>query len=463
MGRHQLQRGAPALLLAALLLSGLASAEEEEPFVPDWAQGWKKTWLEAYNKGSLQLSAKITPRYLGNGKQDVFAVLELRSLDFPPGDHPPASVALIIDHSASTFGRRLLIARRAALELIDGLSPQDHLAIIGVSDHPDVLEMQPLTPENRQKMKDYVSKLEAEGRSDLEEGLGAARDELKSPKEASFYRQIVIFSDGRPTDGMVDQTGLAAIARQNREKLNIHTNTVSVGDDADVDLMAGMAKEGWGFAATLSDSSATERVTVRRQLDLVRRAANGAELNVKVGPTVNLLAVMGQDGTIKGNLARIPVGEIGPNEVVRVVLHLATDNVGKQVRPIELGQVELAYEDALTEKHQTQSLTLQAELNLAKSKGRGALDLEALKIGTMQYVKKHTALADETAEDGDQVGAKEMLESTRENLKRLGGQARLEITDAMALLNTRSAQILEQKRPKAKPDPLADKKKKKKR
>ena len=57
MGRLQLQRGAPALLLAALLVSGLASAQGEA-FVPDWAAGWKKTWLEAYDKGSLQLSAK---------------------------------------------------------------------------------------------------------------------------------------------------------------------------------------------------------------------------------------------------------------------------------------------------------------------------------------------------------------------------------------------------------------------
>src|SRR5690606_14620389 len=106
MHRHDIPRRGAVLLLAALLLSGLALADE--PQVPDWAESWKQTWLKAYESGSVQLSSKITPRYLRNGKQDVFAVLELRSLDFPPGERPPASVALVIDRSASTAGRRLL-------------------------------------------------------------------------------------------------------------------------------------------------------------------------------------------------------------------------------------------------------------------------------------------------------------------------------------------------------------------
>lgn len=177
-------RGASLLLLAAVLLSSAALAQEPE--VPDWAEGWKKTWLEAYKNGSLKLSAKVNPRYLGNGPQEVLAVLELRAPDFPPGEHPPASVALIIDHSASTAGRRLLIARKAALEVIDGLQDSEHLAIISVSDKPRVLSVAPLTPENRKKMRDYVSTLEAEGRSDLSAGIDAANEELASPSEASF-------------------------------------------------------------------------------------------------------------------------------------------------------------------------------------------------------------------------------------------------------------------------------------
>ncbi len=456
MGRPEIQRGASILLLAVLLLSGLARADEPE--VPDWAEGWKKTWLQAYENGSLHMTAKVTPRYLGNARQDVFAVLELRSLDFPTGEAPPASVALIIDRSASTAGRRLLIAKKAALGVIEGLSDRDHLAIIRVSDRPDLLPIQELTPENREKLKARVSGMQAVGRSDLSAGLEAAFDELSKPTESNFYRQVILFSDGRATDGMVDQDGLAALAREAREKHSIHVNTVAIGEDADLDLMAGMAKDGWGFAATLNDSSVTARVSTRRQLDLIRRAANKVELRVKVGPTVTLVGVLGLDSAVQGNLARIPIGEIGPGEVVRVVLHLSTDNVGKEVRPIDLAHVELEYADALTEQHRTQSLTVQAELNPAKAKGRGALDIEALKYASLAFVERRTARADETAEDGDVAGAREILGETRESLKQMGSLARLEITDAMALLEKRSTEIVEQNRPKPKPDPLAAKK-----
>jgi Ca-activated chloride channel family protein len=238
-------------------------------------------------------------------------------------------------------------------------------------------------------------------------------------------------------------------------------NTVAVGDDADAELMAGIAKQGWGFAARLNDSSAAERVATRQQLDMVRRAANTVELRAKLAPTVTVVRVLGMDGTVQGNTLTIPVGEIGPKEVIQIVLHLATDNVGKQVRTIPLAEVELEYEDGLTEKHQTRNLTIQAELNPAKAKGRDALNLEALGAAALAYVEEHAARADETAEDGDQLGAMEILDQTRDKLKQMGTLARGDIASAMVLLNKRSKQIFAQKRPKPKPDPLGDKKKKK--
>jgi Ca-activated chloride channel family protein len=455
MRRPEIQRGAFVLLLTVLLAAGLARADE--PDVPDWAEGWKKTWLQAYENGSLQLTAKVTPRYLTNSRQDVFAILELRSLDFPTGEAPAASVVLIIDRSASTAGRRLLIAKKAALSVMDGMSDKDHLSIIRVSDKPDVLPIQPLTPDNREKMRAQISGMQAVGRSDLSAGLDAAFEELSKPTESNNYRQVILFSDGRPTDGMVDQDGLANAAEEARQQHGIHVNTVAIGEDADIDLMAGMAKHGWGFAATLNDSSATRRISTRRQLDLIRRAATKAELRVKVGPTVTLHEVMGMDSAVQGNLARIPIGEIGPAEVVRVVLHLSTDNVGTQVRPIELAQVELEYVDGLTDKYRNQSLNVQAELNPAKAKGRDALDLEAVKYASLAFVEQRTARADETAEDGNTAGAKDILDETRQSLKQLGSVARLETADAMALFEKRSNEILGQSRPKPKPDLLSKK------
>jgi hypothetical protein len=245
---------------------------------------------------------------------------------------------------------------------------------------------------------------------------------------------------------MVDPDGLGELSREAREAHSIHVNTVAIGEDANFPLMEGMARDGWGFAARLNDSSTVARVSKRRALDLVRRAANSTELRVKVAPTVSILGVSGHEATVQGPTATLSIGELGPGEVLRLVLHLSADSAGKQVRPLDIAQVELQYEDGLTEVRRTQSLELKAELNPQKAQGRGALDVEALRHATLAFAEQHVARAAEAAEDGDLPSARQILQETRETLKRMGTHARLEITDALALLDKRGTQILDQKR-----------------
>lgn len=449
---------APVLLLV-VLLSGLASAEED---IPDWAESWKKTYLSAKTHGSLQLTGALTTPFLGTGEQELFAVLELSTIDFPPGEPSPASVAIIIDRSASTAGRRLLIAKKTALAILAGLTERDRLTIIRVSNKIEVLPLEPVTAENREKMKAYLEETQAEGRSDLSGGIDAALEELTAPTEGDFYRQVILLSDGQPTEGMVDASGLAAIARELRDTKNVHVSTAAIGEDADLELMSGMAKEGWGFAARLIDSSGAERVAQRQQLELVRRAADKAILRVKLEPTVRVLNVLGNESSRQGNTLQIPIGELGPGEVMPIVLHLAVSAAGKQVRSIDLAHIELQYENALTERTRLQNITLTAELNPAKAKAPGAMDAEATQSAARVILASNLARAEETAEDGDKAGAQQVLEETRATLQRMSSQARFDAAQELARLEERAGE-LSQKYSLAKPSKAAAKKKKKKR
>ena len=138
-----------------------------------------------------------------------------------------------------------------------------------------------------------------------------------------------------------------------------------------------MAKEGWGFAARLNDSSGAQQVAKRQHLELVRRAADKVTVRVKLEPNVRILDVLGHESSLKGNTLEIPIGELGPGEVLPVVLQLGVKVSGTQVRPLELAHVELQYENALTERTRLQNITLKTEINPAKAKGSGALDAEA--------------------------------------------------------------------------------------
>jgi Ca-activated chloride channel family protein len=427
------------VLLLAVLLSGLASAQEPE--VPDWAQDWKKTYLSAKTHGSLQLSGALTRKVLAPGEQELFAVLELSTIDFPPGEPTPASVAIIIDRSASTAGRRLLIAKKTALAILEGLTERDRLTILRVSNKAESLPLQPVTAENREKMKAFIEQTQAEGRSDLSAGLDAALEEFDTLPEGDFYRQVILLSDGQPTEGMVDGAGLAAIARDIRDARNVHVSTVAIGEDADLEVMSGMAKEGWGFASRLHDSSGAERVATRQRLELVRRAADKAILRVKLEPAVRVLAVLGNESTQKGNQLQLPLGELGAGEVMHVVLHLAVNAAGKQVRTLELAHIELQYENALTEHTRLQNITLEAELNPAKAKGPGNMNAEAARHAARAILTRNLARAEETAEDGDKAGAKQVLDESRTTLQKMSSQASFDATKELALLAERTEAI----------------------
>ena len=429
---------APVLLLAALF-SCLASAAEPE--VPEWAEDWKKTYLSAKTHGSLQMSGMVSAKHIAPGDQELFGVLELSTVDFPPGEPSPAGVAVVIDRSASTAGRRLLIAKKVTLAILDGLTDQDHVSIVLVSNEIDTLPLQPVTSANREKIKAYVQAASAEGRSDLSGGLDAALEELSKLTEGNYYRQIIFLSDGQPTEGMVDGAGLAAIAREFREDKNVHVSTVAIGEDADLEVMTGMAKEGWGFAASLSDSSGAQQVAKRQHLELIRRAAEKVIVRVKLEPTVKVLDVLGHESTIKGNTLQIPIGELGPGEVLPVVLRLSVKAAGTQVRTLDLAHVELQYENALTERTRLQNLTLKTEINPVKAKGPGALDEDASRYAARAVMERNLARAEELAEENDANSAKQLLTEARATVTRMSAQAQFDATRDLARLDERAAEL----------------------
>ncbi|MBN1209772.1 MAG: VWA domain-containing protein [Myxococcaceae bacterium] len=453
LDRQLLHRGAAALLLAGLLLPGLAVSAEPGEDVPDWALPWKQTWIEGRKNGTLQLSGRLTPRFIGSGRQELFAVVEVRALDFPQMESPPASVMLVMDRSASTQGRQLLMAKKAALEVISQLTERDRLGVVLVSDNPRGFPIAPATAEHRAKMKALVEGTLADGRSDFGTAFDYAFADLSQPAEQAFYRQVILISDGKPTDGMVDPAGLAEIAREAREKHSIHTSTVSVGEDSNFELMAGIAKEGWGFAARVSDSSLITRVAKRQRLAQLRRAASATELILKVPSGFDIVGVYGHDGIVGGNTVRVLIGEVGPGEVIRVVLHLRAEEVGRKARSLTLVKADLQYENAFTEGTRTSSFELKVQVDPELVPGRVELDLAALRLVSRAFAERSVARADEIAEEGDLPAAERTLADAREALKVMGTHARLVVIDALTLLYARGREVLAQHRPAAKKKP----------
>nr|XP_039261194.1 uncharacterized protein LOC120337478 isoform X1 [Styela clava] len=161
-------------------------------------------------------------------------------------------VVFLLDSSASMFGRKMDQVRKAMSVIIDGLSYEDHFAIVMFNSNvtrwkPDSDSSMTLaTDKNRASAKDFLGKVKTDGSTNIEAAITEAINVLKEfseETEKKFHPSsdfILLLTDGRPTDGEVDAKKLVnLIDHANNRTYGIHT--VGFGSLVDADTLAKIA------------------------------------------------------------------------------------------------------------------------------------------------------------------------------------------------------------------------------
>lgn len=178
----------------------------------------------------------------------------------------PKEMLFIVDQSGSQRGFPIEKSKELTKKLIDTMGPDDTFNVIGFSNQVNSLwpNAVPNTPQNRQEAKEFVSKLEANGGTELLKPVLAA---LQPAEDAQRVR-IVLFN----TDGFIgnEREILAAI---NKHRGNARMFTFGIGNSVNRYLIDSMAVEGRGDAeyVTLAESAdaAVERLTRRLQAPIL--------------------------------------------------------------------------------------------------------------------------------------------------------------------------------------------------
>lgn len=162
---------------------------------------------------------------------------------------PAGALALVIDRSGSMTGEKLAMAKAAAMASVDVLSPTDYVTVVAFDSaaYPIV----PLTKkEDSQSINSRIDRVGAGGGTNLRPAMDLAYQQLDAATDASV-RHIVLL-----TDGMTEGAGYAELVQQMRSERNVTVSTVAVGADADVKLLAELARVGAGrFHKALSPRS----------------------------------------------------------------------------------------------------------------------------------------------------------------------------------------------------------------
>ncbi len=170
---------------------------------------------------------------------------------------PGLSLVIVMDKSGSmgvrvpTGETKLDVVKSAALAAIESLNPFDQAGVIAFD--ADWLWAVPLTSagEVRQSTSDLAS-LSADGGTIMYPALAEADRVLSASR--SPLRHVILLTDGL-TDA-ADFKGLLARMEQH----HITVSTVAVGEDADTELLAKIARWGRGRAYATSDPSDVPRI-----------------------------------------------------------------------------------------------------------------------------------------------------------------------------------------------------------
>ncbi|KAM7339224.1 hypothetical protein ACRRTK_002708 [Alexandromys fortis] len=185
---------------------------------------------------------------------------------FAPRGLPPVekNVVFVIDVSGSMFGTKLQQTKKAMNTILSDMQASDYFNIISFSDKVNIWKAEgsiQATAENIHSARNYLSRMEADGWTDINAALLAAASVLnhsnQEPGKGRGVGQIpliMFLTDGEPTAGV---TTPSAILSNIRQALGHRVSLFSLafGDDADFSLLRRLSLENRGEARRIYEDT----------------------------------------------------------------------------------------------------------------------------------------------------------------------------------------------------------------
>ncbi|MEQ8997429.1 MAG: VIT domain-containing protein [Coleofasciculus sp. B1-GNL1-01] len=193
-----------------------------------------------------------------------FALYLIPALDYRPDEIVPKDVVFLMDTSGSQRGEPLLKSQELMRRFINGLNPDDTFTIIDFSNTTTQLSPRPLanTAQNRTQALNYINGLQANGGTELMNGIRAV---LNFPPSApNRLRSVVLLTDGYIGN---EAEVIAEVQRQLKPGNRLYS--FGVGSSVNRFLLNRLAEVGRGTAQVIRQDEPTQEVaeTFFRQIN----------------------------------------------------------------------------------------------------------------------------------------------------------------------------------------------------
>ena len=279
-----------------------------------------------------------------------------------------ANYVFLIDVSGSMSGdARLGLAKKGFNMLLDGLGDKDVVSIVTyASGVKTVLDGKECTKKGKDKIKDAISKLTANGATSGGDGLERAYNIAKKHFITGGNNRVIISSDGDFNVGISNPTDLKEFI-QDKAKSGIYLSVIGVGmGNMRDDMLETLARSGNGNYAYLDNENEARKVFVDELKSNLFTVAKDAKAGVTFTDSVEKYRLIGYDSKLISeddfNNDNADTGEIGSNLCVTALYEivLSEQATGK------LADIEVRYKD-VTEAETSESVTCSVNIDTPSS------------------------------------------------------------------------------------------------
>ena len=261
---------------------------------------------------------------------------------------PPVNLALVIDRSGSMNGDKIARVRKAALELVHRLAPDDIISIVAFD-----TSIQVLVPAQRvgdaRGLEAAICSIEARGNTALYGGVTTGAAEVRRQIEDNHYvNRVILLSDGLANVGPGSPEELGRLG-YSLMKEGISVTTLGLGLDFNEDLMTRLASRSDGNTYFVENSSDLPGIFSRELGDVLNVIARRVVVEIDFPEGVRPVNFVGREGSIRGQHAELALNQLygGQEKFALIEVEVAPDRPGAER---EIARATVHYEDALTQR-----------------------------------------------------------------------------------------------------------------
>ncbi|NWF61029.1 MAG: VWA domain-containing protein [Fischerella sp.] len=374
----------------------------------------KVSLLPRLNDGNLDANQMSSQRQLAIS---LSAIAEFSDRDVP------LNLCLILDHSGSMSGRPLETVKKAANEIVDGLKEGDRLSVV-VFDHRAKVLVPNQTIEDRERIKQQINRLAADGGTAIDEGLRLGIEELAKGKKETIS-QAFLLTDGENEHG--DNKRCLKFA-QLAAGYNLTLNTLGFGDNWNQDILEKIADAGGG---TLSYIQKPEQAVDEFSRLFNRIQAVGltnAYLLFSLMPKVRF-AELKPVAQVSPDTIELPVQQEADGRYAVRLGDLMKDTKRVVLANIYLGQfspgkhtianLQVRYDNPAQKQTGLLSENIPVEVNVIPNyQGVSNPEVQQHILALAKY--RQTQLAEAKLQQGDRAGAATMLQTAAKTALQMG-------------------------------------------